>query len=704
MDQDYLRLLLAGLATPYSEEFKSESLNAITGEVWGAHYEKKLAAGKLNLNGNFLPGHAAEDRDWDQESDFVSQLFQRHNSAGKYSYFFLASAWASRRAVPGMPSITLFDENRVTAARAICDQTGDGTYLYFKGAISGIQKYIYNNIKAEQTGDAERVGKRLRGRSFLVALLGDLLADYLVDQLQLASANVLFVGGGHFNLLLPNTAALKKKLDEIIWQVNDKLLDQFDLQLSIYGGSTTVEAKDFDQFGPKFIAVHDELERAKQQRFSKHLSDVFFQKTREARYGKTEEEQQLESLGSKIPRAKYLLQLQGDVSDRAAMRKALGLKARFTIAALSTDILLLSEEDIWPGLLAALKEAYREEGVQIKLFALNSTDFLPPASLQKDYLAYPISYGFRMIGQYAPDYEAYKFDNSNTGLVELSDLATLNTNGQPKLEYKQLGALRLDIDDLGALFAQGLGKPASLTKTMALSREVQLFFGGYFNKIAEQHHTYVVYAGGDDAFVLGSWVNILGFIRHLREVFQVFTTGNPEIGFSAGIYLSNPKYPIARLANNAGEEEGKAKKDKILIHQEEGEAIKGQKNAVRIFGHTIHWERFEKMMIFAEKLYESMEERGGGIKRSVLQVLLRVIQAAHAAKEAAPAGAGVEEREDSAHFEFYRNIGRLHGLLSRRGYIGHELMEELLHDMSDFDRFQDYLLPIHYVLYKTRRS
>jgi hypothetical protein len=122
----------------------------------------------------------------------------------------------------------------------------------------------------------------------------------------------------------------------------------------------------------------------------------------------------------------------------------------------------------------------------------------------------------------------------------------------------------------------------------------------------------------------------------------------------------------------------------------------------------MYWWRFEDMMKFADKLVnvvpredEKISEGKASvstIRRSLLQHFLATIQAS--------------KRGD---FEFYRNIGRLHGLVSRHGYrkdqlekqlrskeSAAEIIQTLLQGSGSKEEFADYILPLQYILYLTR--
>ena len=78
------------------------------------------------------------------------------------------------------------------------------------GVLPGIQKFIYR-ISSPQ--DAQKnMSKRLIGRSLYISLLIDSVVEYIIHELELSSANVLFSAGGRFTILADNTPSTKKKI------------------------------------------------------------------------------------------------------------------------------------------------------------------------------------------------------------------------------------------------------------------------------------------------------------------------------------------------------------------------------------------------------------------------------------------------------------------------------------------------------------
>ena len=92
----------------------------------------------------------------------------------------------------------------------------------------------------------------------------------------------------------------------------------------------------------------------------------------------------------------------------------------------------------------------------------------------------------------------------------------------------------------------------------------------------------IVYAGGDDLFIVGAWNEIIELAVDINNLFKKFT--NNKMTLSAGVGIFNAKYPINQMANQVGDLESLAKsngKDRICLFDKEGTYL-----------HT--WDEFEE--------------------------------------------------------------------------------------------------------------
>ncbi len=61
----------------------------------------------------------------------------------------------------------------------------------------------------------------------------------------------------------------------------------------------------------------------------------------------------------------------------------------------------------------------------------------------------------------------------------------------------------------------------------------------------------MIYSGGDDLFIIGSWDVIPEIAMRIREDFRVFTCNNPNFSLSGGITIADEKYPLYKSAESA---------------------------------------------------------------------------------------------------------------------------------------------------------
>lgn len=740
--QTYTQLLSADV----QQSALLQPLQSVLGTVWnGTNPARFFKSKRLKLEkDHILPSEEklAISEKWENESgkewERIKSLYPHSidQAAYRYTLFNYVQVWGSRVArKSGSSEVSLFDHNRIRAAAYFCDQQLEATtpsepYLLVKGGIGGIQKFIYHDIKAEQIGDADKSSKRLRGRSFLVAHLSQVLAEQLIVELEQTEAQILFVGGGHFNLLLPNQKSIHDRLQELQKSINLALQKKLGTPLNF--DLVTLEVNETVFYNPAeaFQKLDLELKKSKQQRHREYLAELMFSPVQ---FPSRKEE---ERIGAKAPYAEFLIELKGELGELEKVANSVGKKSRPDIQCLEGLGLHYyfvnkgrnSKKNIWEKVSSLLHSIdATSTKIQLKVIRLNDTAFLPDQNIPMP-AGLSVAWGFQLVGNYAPI--DWKKKQNNQRKVELTlpeagskkekyvpqilmfeELAQLNEEGKKKLKYPQLAAMRLDVDDMGVLFSYGLGINSPLDRIICLSRELQLFFGGYFNVLAQKHHLYITYSGGDDAFVIGSWLNVLNFAAELNQEFRIFVCKNPDLGFSAGIYMCNPHYPVARFAKDAEDLQERAKQ-----YPKKDEAIK---NAVCVFNHVYEWKRFEAMMNFAKKLEPVVEQNspiqttGISIRRSLLQSLLSIVQISQEdeterIREEQNRVAYREQKD----YAFFRNLGRLHGLMARQGFGANhdtesessQIVQEIIKDSVNRQNFLDYKLPFNYILYLTSEA
>ena len=160
-----------------------------------------------------------------------------------------------------------------------------------------------------------------------------------------------------------------------------------------------------------------------------------------------------------------------------------------------------------------------------------------------------------------------------------------------------IATLKGDVDNLGRIFQKGLAKP-SLAKTAALSRQMNQFFSLWLPAYCAENarNTYTVFAGGDDFFLIGPWLQIQRLAAEMRENFKKYTADNPQLTFSAGIAISKPGLPVPKLSAYAEEALERAKNyPPRKKNDEESQKSKPTKNAICIYGETLAWNDWPKI-------------------------------------------------------------------------------------------------------------
>jgi CRISPR-associated protein Csm1 len=204
----------------------------------------------------------------------------------------------------------------------------------------------------------------------------------------------------------------------------------------------------------------------------------------------------------------------------------------------------------------------------ITIYNLNDTNFLADFDIING-AASPISFGFKFLANTTP---------RDNGKIKSFDDFAEKAEG-----IKKWSVLRMDVDNLGKIFSKGLGKNRSISRISTLSSMFSLFFAGRMEKICENYeNTYVIYSGGDDAFIVGQWDIIPTVAKNIYTCFKEFTCQNENITISGGIFIApDTKYPLYKAAYLAGEALDKSKN--------------GGRDKITFFDKDVTWEDFDEI-------------------------------------------------------------------------------------------------------------
>ena len=466
--------------------------------------------------------------------------------------------------------------------------------------VGGIQSFLFRVARPE--ADTGGVARRLRGRSFSVAVLAQAIADWLVRRFEVTPANVLFCGGGTLDLLLPATDGALEVLREAHHAVDEYLLEMSGGLLSLQGATVPPWAHDFGNFGDVYTRAASQLAEAKNRRsywLMKREPDGFFAPEQQVYRlcpsctivpvegdGLCEHCRRQQHIGAKLPHT-HSLAFVWDGEYRQGVES-------LSFPPMGLQVLLLSAEER-----ASLLQ--NPPAAECVLVCLNDTDeFLSPRG-EAD-----IGFRFQFVANSVP--------TRGGELVPFEPMAGLGEGAE------RLGVLKMDVDYLGAVFGMGV-EPPTISRLATLSSAFEAFFGGWLNVLCQQVSRewadslstppdvepqsgvfYTLYAGGDDLFVIGPWEATVRLAQAVRRDFRRFVGENPNLTLSGGLVCVKPKFPVPRFAELAEDALSRAKRGK-------GEDPLRRGDHLCLFDTVVSWQEAEELVAFADDLYAAVQAK-----------------------------------------------------------------------------------------------
>lgn len=506
------------------------------------------------------------------------------------------------------PDISLYDHLKITAAAGACISSylqacgvgdyrahlfeneaafrSEAAFLLYTADLSGIQKFIYTVA----TSGAQR---SLRSRSFFLELLMEHYIDELLDACGLSRTNLLYSGGGHCYLLLPNTPDTIQALQSVNRGMNDWLLAQFGSRLFLAHGWAECSTNDLTNTpaaGAPYKAA-----------FGRVSSAVSIHKVR--RYAP----EQLRRLNAQAQRA--------DGRECTVCGSADLLRAgRCRWCARFEDLSIKIQDERRVAYYVTRDAALPHDlplpfgGGEVYLALVSEqearerlkTDEQRVRVYTKNHAFTGLSYSTRL------DVCDYYASNQNADLAQAAE------------GIRRLAVCRMDVDNLGHAFVAGFEQAeardvaakyhfVTLSRTAALSRQLSLFFKRYMKEILQQGtplQVSVVYSGGDDVFLLGAWNHVIEAAQRIQRQFAAFTGG--ALTLSGGIGMYDEKYPIRLAAEETQALEERAK-------------AMPEKNAIALFdpleAHTYPWAVFSRQVMqeklgMLDRFFAEQDERG----------------------------------------------------------------------------------------------
>ena len=471
-------------------------------------------------------------------------------------------------------------------------------FRIFSLDLSGIQDFIYNI-------SSKGALKGLRSRSFYLEILMESITDELLSRLDLSRANIMYTGGGHTYMILPATERSADVINKLEKELNCWFADVFGNGL--YGASgyydcSADELKNIPDgsYRDIFSSVSSIISAKKLHRYTaediaKLNTPKSFDHTRECvvchRSDMLMSDDKcsicsgLEKLSGAIidSRDKFFAVMRSDSPDCSVP-----LPFGYGLASYTQN---------------RLKEIMRSDNDYIRSYCKN-----------RFYTGSNISTNL-WVGDYAAEHDFSGLINNSGGI-------------------RRLAVIRADVDNLGQAFVNGFtetggGKYETISRTAAFSRKLSEFFKLHINNILangefqlytdktdKKRNAVIVYAGGDDLFIVGGWDDIICFGIDLYNSFGKYSQG--MITISAGIGIYPDKYPVSAMAAHSGELED------ISKHYNNG-----AKNAVTLFDETGSYTWSELIdKVIGEKLrtLQNYIDNNGAHAKALLYKMLELIR------------------------------------------------------------------------------
>lgn len=519
--------------------------------------------------------------------------------------------------------VSLYDHLKTTAAIAVClydaYQSGEKNkpFLLIGADFSGIQSYIYQIV-------SKYAGKNLKGRSFYLRLLSDTVVRYLLKELGLYQANIVYNSGGGFYLLAPNTEEVKSKLRNACSVIEKQLFENHGTSLFVAIDSVEVSKDAFlhngkENLGTVWKALFDKRDKKKSHKFSSVIKkdyQSFFEPIMQGADANRDIITGEEFLpGEKETKLKELKPLREITKSQIELGEELR----------ETDAVVVSEEVIpyWNDKfhIAPIDLGFtyyfikKDELNKMKLQLKASADKVSVITFNGEkgdcnFMCGPIEgvnniYGLEFYGGNEIDAK---------GMPTFEDFCKKESDDA----MKRLGVLRMDVDNLGNIFQKGIApERATLSRYAALSRSFDFFFSGYLNTIWREvapEKSFIIYSGGDDVFIVGSWEKTIEIAERIRKDFREFACDNPAFSISGGIAIETSKFPIMKGAEESDSEEKNAKEHKV---------DELDKNSISFMDFAMNWDKeFPKIKALKDEIVEKCTMQNNPLPRSFMSKVL----------------------------------------------------------------------------------
>lgn len=416
--------------------------------------------------------------------------------------------------------------------------------LLVKGDFSGIQEFIFNT-------KTKGAAKTLKGKSFYIQILAELAIKHIEKKVGKNEVMCIYNGGGNFFLFVPNTVEVKSELSKCELTFAEELRNK-GLMLIL----TTIEYQQGLNFGQNLSQLNQKALEKSLNRFSN-----------------------LESSWEALFQAEVVNTNFDDEGKRVT--ESVIRKDSKPVVTYFGESFCLSESQTL------------SQSVNLQIPKWNTYQKSYFSELKQENPNLEIE-----IGEYG---EVLSFEH--LGLLAKQRTGTDN-----------LGILKLDLDNLGTIIRDDI---KNIEQNQEFSALLTKFFDEKLkdlitkktftvreNTYYYKDNLYVIFAGGDDAYLIGAWDAVVYFTQLFYKEFNAFFKENKprfvtqNLTFSAGLVFVSSSFPVTIFSELAEEALAKAK------------TFKDSKNALTIFDYTIDWTQLEAIFEQMESFIKAIDTQG----------------------------------------------------------------------------------------------
>jgi len=444
-------------------------------------------------------------------------------------------------------------------------------FILVDGDFSGIQNFI------SQISSSSAL-TFLKNHSTYIMLLNEVIPIYIVSRLYIPETNIIFSGGGHFSILLPNHPVVINELKEIVDEINSKFYNLFGLSLFLSIKYKTYAPIDFHRF--YYSKDEKSMENIIADKLKKwnHILDEIF----------SENNCHINNFCDVCYRGIY----------NPNQNKP--------------ELVLCKSCEEMKQLKTSLKEVYNDIDKKLKIQNLDIFNL-------GDQLTRYFCYSYRLNDRKCQEYvhlntveSPFTFlalgypmgDDGN--IIEFDDVYE---QLKKRCGHHKLAAIKMDVDNLGKIFRSISGANKFKRSQMEnseedndnedencmnyafshyarLSFDFSMFFNGYVESLRKKEEykddVYIVYSGGDDTFIIGAWDKVISYLFEFIRYFRVYFD-NPGITISGAYREFKVKYPVKKVY------------EFLETDLETAKEVEG-KSSINIFGIPIKWGQKTKYM------------------------------------------------------------------------------------------------------------